>query len=48
MRGLLYLVSLILVVGWVIGFFIYGAAGIVHVLLVLALLSLFLGFVRRA
>ncbi|HMH34857.1 MAG TPA: lmo0937 family membrane protein [Puia sp.] len=48
MRGLLYLVALILIAGWIIGFFVYSAAGIIHVLLILAIISLVLGLIRRA
>jgi len=48
MRGLLYLVALILITGWIVGFFVYSAAGVVHVLLVLAIISLVLGLIRRA
>ena len=48
MRSLLYLIAVILIVGWIIGFFVYSAAGIIHILLVLALISLLLGVIRRA
>jgi len=48
MRSLLYLVSFILIAGWIVGFFVYSAAGIIHVLLILAIITLLLGFVRRA
>jgi hypothetical protein len=48
MRGLLYLVALILIIGWIVGFFVYSAAGIIHILLVLAIISVVLGLIRRA
>jgi Family of unknown function (DUF5670) len=48
MRGLLYLITLVLLVGWVLGFFVYQSSGIIHALLVLALISLVTGLVRRA
>lgn len=48
MRSLLYIVAVLLVVGWLLGFFMYNAGGIIHILLVLALISLLLGIIRRA
>jgi hypothetical protein len=48
MRSLLYLIAVILVVGWLIGFFVYGSAGIIHVLLVLACISILMGLIQRA
>lgn len=48
MRGLLYIVAVILVIGWAIGFFAYNAPGIIHVLLVIAIIALLLGVIRRA
>jgi len=48
MRSLLYIVAVILVIGWAIGFLGYHAGGIIHVLLVIAIISLILGVIRRA
>ncbi len=48
MRGLLYIIALILVIGWALGFFFYSAGGIIHVLLVIAIIALLLGIIRRA
>jgi hypothetical protein len=48
MRSLLYLVAVILVVGWVLGFFVWNASGLIHILLLLAVISLLLGIIRRA
>lgn len=36
MSNLLYTVAVILVIGWLIGFFAFNAGGIIHVLLVIA------------
>ena len=47
MRSLLYLIAVILIIGWVLGAFVYSAGSLIHVLLVLAILSLLLGFIRR-
>ena len=38
MRSLLYLLAVILVIGWLVGFFAYGAAGLIHILLVIAVI----------
>jgi hypothetical protein len=48
MRSILYIVAVILVIGWAIGFLGYHAGGIIHVLLVIAIISLLLGVIRRA
>lgn len=39
MGNLLYLVAVILVIGWAIGFIGYNAGGIIHILLVIALIA---------
>ncbi len=48
MRSILYVIAVILVIGWAIGFLGYHAGGIIHILLVIALISLLLGVIRRA
>ncbi|MGN6180843.1 MAG: lmo0937 family membrane protein [Mucilaginibacter sp.] len=48
MTGLLYTIAVILVICWAIGFFAYSAGGIIHVLLVIAIIALILGVIRRA
>jgi hypothetical protein len=48
MRGLLYIIAIILIIGWAFGFFYYSAGGIIHVLLVIAIVALLLGVIRRA
>ena len=47
MRSLLYIIAVILIIGWVLGAFVYSAGSIIHVLLVLAIISLIFGFLRR-
>lgn len=42
MRNLLYVVALILVFGWILGFFVYNAGGVIHILLVIAIISILL------
>ncbi|HEY4966776.1 MAG TPA: lmo0937 family membrane protein [Puia sp.] len=48
MRSLLYLIAVILIIGWILGFFVYSAGGLIHILLVFAIISLLLGLIRRA
>jgi len=48
MRSLLYIIAVILVIGWILGAFVYSAGGLIHILLVLAIISLILGVIRRA
>ncbi|TVR84085.1 MAG: lmo0937 family membrane protein [Chitinophagaceae bacterium] len=48
MRSILYIIAVILVVGWILGFFAYSAGNIIHILLVIAVVALLLGIIRRA
>ena len=46
MRNLLYLVAVVLVIMWAIGFFAYSAGGIIHILLVIAVIAILLRVVQ--
>ncbi|WP_298764637.1 lmo0937 family membrane protein [uncultured Polaribacter sp.] len=46
MKNILYLVAVILVIGWAFGFFVYNTKGIVHVLLVFAAIAILLRLIR--
>ncbi|HZZ76251.1 MAG TPA: lmo0937 family membrane protein [Puia sp.] len=48
MGNLLYVIAVILVIIWAIGFFGYHSGGIIHVLLVIAIIVLLLKVIRRA
>jgi len=49
MRGLLYTIAVILVIVWIFGAFVSPFGGnIIHVLLVIAIIALLLGVIRRA
>ncbi|MFC4870824.1 lmo0937 family membrane protein [Negadavirga shengliensis] len=48
MRSLLYLIAVIVVIGWILGFFVYDAGGVIHILLVIAVVSILLSVIRRA
>jgi hypothetical protein len=47
MRSILYIVAVILIIGWAVGAFYYSVGGLIHILLVIAIISLILGFLRR-
>lgn len=47
MGYLLYIIAVILVIAWAIGFFAYNAGGIIHVLLVIAIVVFLLRLIRR-
>lgn len=47
MRSILYLIAVVLIIGWLLGVFVYSLSGLIHVLLVLAIISLLLGLIRR-
>ena len=40
MGSLLYIIAVILVIAWVIGFFALNAGGIIHILLVIAIIAI--------
>ncbi|MFC2186454.1 lmo0937 family membrane protein [Peijinzhouia sedimentorum] len=42
MGNLLYLIAVILIIGWLVGFFAYSMTGIIHVLLVIAIIAILL------
>jgi hypothetical protein len=39
MGSLLYLIAVILLIGWLIGVFAYSATGLIHLLLVVAIIA---------
>jgi hypothetical protein len=46
MGNLLYIVAVILLIAWAIGFFAYSAGGIIHILLVIAIIAVILRVIR--
>ncbi len=46
MKNLLYLLALMIVIAWAIGFIGYSVGGVIHVLLVIALISVLLGIIE--
>ncbi|HLU89101.1 MAG TPA: lmo0937 family membrane protein [Cyclobacteriaceae bacterium] len=39
MSSLLYIIAIILVIGWILGAFVYTVGGLIHILLVLAIIA---------
>ena len=46
MGNLLYVIAVILVIAWLVGFFAYSATGLIHILLVIAIVSVLLGVIQ--
>jgi len=46
MRNLLYTIAVILVIVWAIGFFGLAAGGLIHALLVIAIVVVLLNFIK--
>jgi predicted lipid-binding transport protein (Tim44 family) len=47
MSGLLYLIAVILIIGWVFGFFVFHVGGgLIHILLVIAIIAVLLRIIR--
>ncbi len=40
MKYLLYIIAVVLLIGWAISVFIYSVAGLIHILLVLAVIAI--------
>jgi hypothetical protein len=45
MRSILYVIAVILIIGWLLGVFVYSVSGLIHILLVLAIISLLIGLI---
>jgi hypothetical protein len=46
MNSLLYLVAIILIIGWVLGFFVFHAGSLIHILIVIAVIAIILRLIR--
>ncbi|HWD86715.1 MAG TPA: lmo0937 family membrane protein [Mucilaginibacter sp.] len=47
MNSILYIIAVVLLIGWALGVFVYSLTGLIHVLLVIAIISIILGLIRR-
>ena len=48
MGNLLYLIAVVLIIFWAIGYFGYQAGGLIHILLVVAVIAILLRVIRGA
>jgi len=46
MGNLLYIIAVILIIGWLLGFFVYSVGSIIHVLLVIAIIAIILRVIQ--
>ncbi len=42
MNNLLYIIAVILIIAWITGFFAYNLGGLIHILLVIAVIAILL------
>jgi low affinity Fe/Cu permease len=46
MRNILYVIAVVLIIAWATGFFAFSVGYLIHVLLVIAIIAILLGFIR--
>ena len=46
MRSILYIIAVILIIGWIFGFFVYSAGYLIHILLIFAVISILISLIR--
>ena len=46
MGNLLYIIAVILIIAWAIGFLGYSAGGLIHILLVIAIIAILIRVIR--
>jgi hypothetical protein len=46
MNNLLYIIAVVLIILWVLGFFVYSAGGIIHILLVIAVIAILVRVIK--
>lgn len=46
MGNLLYIIAVILIIGWAIGFIGYSAGGLIHILLVIAVIAILVRLIQ--
>jgi len=46
MRSLLYLIAVIMIIGWIVGVVGYSLGGLIHILIVIAIVSVLLDLIR--
>jgi hypothetical protein len=43
---MLYIIAVILIIGWLLGFFVFSAGGLIRILLVIAIIAIILRLIR--
>ena len=46
MGNLLYIIAVLLIIGWAVGFIGYSAGGLIHILLVIAVIAILLRLIQ--
>ena len=46
MNSLLYFIAVILIIAWLLGFFVYSAGSLIHILLVIAVVAVLVRIIR--
>lgn len=46
MSDLLYVLAIILIIGWILGAFVFSVGGLIHILLVVAVVAILLRLIR--
>jgi hypothetical protein len=46
MGNLLYLIAVIMILGWALGFFAYHVGGLIHILLVIAIIAILVRIIK--
>lgn len=46
MGNLLYIIAIVLIILWALGFFAYNAGGIIHILLIIAVVAILLRVIQ--
>lgn len=46
MGDILYILAVILIIGWILGYFVFSVGGLIHILLVVAVVAILLRLIR--
>jgi hypothetical protein len=46
MGDILYILAVILIIGWLLGYFVFSVGGLIHILLVVAIIAIILRLIR--
>jgi hypothetical protein len=46
MSNLLYIIAIVLVFLWILGFFVYGSGALIHILLVIAIIAVLFRIIK--